>query len=108
VSGAALVRELAIRYIARAALSILIVGTVVLMVGCGTTGSTFIKDRPDASYIMITEGEMQGSLTNSEVRGCKVTMGGPMSERDLPFSEFSYTEQGCVLRALRPDQRDGQ
>ena len=62
----------------------------VLLVGCGTTGRTFLKDAPNASYIMITEGEVQGSLTNTEVK-------------DLPFTEFSYTETGCVLRALRPD-----
>lgn len=65
------------------------------LVGCGTTGNSFFKERRDASYIMVTEGELQGSLTNSEIRGCKVTFSGI---EELPFDEFEYTDSGCILR----------
>lgn len=68
---------------------------VAALAGCGTTGNSFFKERRDASYIMVTEGELQGSLTNSEVRGCKVTFSGI---EDLPFDEFEYTDAGCILR----------
>lgn len=76
-----------------------VVSVVFPLVSCGTTGNAFFKDRADASYIMVTEGEIQGSITNTEVRGCKVTFSGLA---ELPFDEFEYTETGCVLRKAKP------
>jgi len=94
-----------VRIVTRAhVIGALCVALCVLLTGCGTTGSTFLKGAPDASYILITEGEMQGSITNSEIKGCKVTLGGALSTADFPFDEFSYSADGCTLRARASDQ----
>jgi len=68
------------------------------LTGCGTTGKSILKDAPDASYILVTEGEFQGQFTNTEVKGCKVTVGGEYADAEFPFDEFSYEAGACVLK----------
>lgn len=87
------------------ALSAAVCAASLVLAGCGTTG--LFDEAPDASYIMITEGEVNGSFTNTEVKGCKVTFGGHLADlEDVPFNEFEYTESGCVLRSSPNDRPD--
>mgnify|MGYP005855799773 CR=1 FL=1 len=75
---------------------------------CGTTGQSVFDSAPSASYVLVTEGEFQGSFTNSSLKGCKVTLGGAISEGEFPFEEFSYTDAGCTLKARTDGDSDSE